>query len=47
MAACGQLGRPDEEAAWKPEPPRTKPPPHMREGAAAPAADLAAAAAPA
>jgi len=26
MAACGQLGKPDDEEAWKPPPPRTKPP---------------------
>ena len=35
MAACGQLGRPDEMEGWKPAPPRTKPPLHMRESAAA------------
>jgi len=35
MAACGQLGRPDEKEAWVPSPPRMKPPKEMREAAAA------------
>jgi hypothetical protein len=35
MAACGQLGRPDEKEAWVPSPPRMKPPKDMREAAAA------------
>ena len=26
MAACGQLGKPEDEANWKPQPPRMKPP---------------------
>ena len=31
MAACGQLGKPEEAALWKPQPPRMKPPARLRE----------------
>ena len=30
MAACGQLGKPEEQELWKPQPPRTKPPVGLR-----------------
>jgi 23S rRNA (adenine2503-C2)-methyltransferase len=29
MAACGQLGKPEDQANWKPQPPRMKPPKSM------------------
>ena len=29
MAACGQLGKPEDRAKWKPQPPRMKPPKSM------------------
>ena len=32
MAACGQLGKPEDQANWKPQPPRMKPPKSMSLG---------------